>query len=105
MQATRLAEDAGAGAPSDFLSSIELFVVDRADMLTMQNWTHVESVAEALNALPRSQHGSDIMRVREWYLNGMAKHYRQTLLLRCVPCLCLSACAVSQGVALRLPAV
>lgn len=26
-------------------------------------------------------HGVDVMRVREWYLQGQAKHYRQNILL------------------------
>lgn len=46
-----------------------------------QNWQHVETVVEALNRLPRDQHGTDIMRVREWALAGHARHYRQTVLL------------------------
>ncbi len=36
VQVTRIAEDAKSGAPSDFLSSIELLIMDRADMMTMQ---------------------------------------------------------------------
>ncbi|GAX83068.1 hypothetical protein CEUSTIGMA_g10494.t1 [Chlamydomonas eustigma] len=87
--ATKLAEenngrgDAALKMSSDvdFLSSIELLIIDRADMMCMQNWTHVETTVEALNKLPREQHGTDIMRVREWYLAGMAKRYRQTVLL------------------------
>jgi len=70
-----------AGAGSDFLSSIEVLVMDRADVMAMQNWAHVETVMEALNQLPRQQHGVDIMRVREWQLSGWAKHYRQNILL------------------------
>ncbi|KAG1670680.1 hypothetical protein FOA52_010955 [Chlamydomonas sp. UWO 241] len=84
--ATKLAEDlaANGGKASsqvDFLSSIELLIIDRADMMSMQNWAHVETVVDALNRLPREQHGTDIMRVREWCLSGHARHYRQTVLL------------------------
>lgn len=47
----------------------------------LQNWAHIETVVEALNRVPREQHGVDIMRVREWHLSGWARHYRQTVLL------------------------
>lgn len=36
---------------------------------------------EALNLVPKGQHGVDIMRVREWYLSGHAQQHRQTILL------------------------
>lgn len=39
------------------------------------------AVFEALNKLPKELHGADVMRVREWYLQGQAKHYRQNILL------------------------
>ncbi|KXZ45449.1 hypothetical protein GPECTOR_54g190 [Gonium pectorale] len=81
--ATKLAEDKAADPHSapDFLSSIEVLVLDRIDVMTMQNWAHVETVVAALNRLPRQQHGVDIMRVRDWYLAGRAGLYRQTVLL------------------------
>ncbi|GFR41586.1 hypothetical protein Agub_g2307, partial [Astrephomene gubernaculifera] len=81
--ATKLAEDARADphAAPDFLSSIELLILDRTDVMTMQNWSHVETVVAALNRLPRQQHGTDIMRVRDWYLAGRAGLYRQTVLV------------------------
>ena len=60
--ATRLAED----SDTDYLSSVEVVVLLRGDMLAMQNWQHVETVFESLNKLPKQQHGVDIMRVREW---------------------------------------
>jgi hypothetical protein len=60
--ATQLGEG-GAGA-ADYLSSIELLVMFRGDVMHMQNWAHVETVFEALNKMPSEQHGTDIMRVR-----------------------------------------
>ncbi|KAK9820865.1 hypothetical protein WJX81_006561 [Elliptochloris bilobata] len=69
------------GGATDFLSSIEIAAVDRADVMLMQNWAHVTAVFEALNRLPEAQHGADIMRVRPAALAGRARHVRQTILL------------------------
>jgi len=56
-------------------------LLTRADVLSMQNWNHVNEVMEALNLLPREQHGGDIMRVREYYLGGVGRYLRQTVIL------------------------
>lgn len=65
----------------DYLSSIEVLIIDHADIIAMQNWSHVNTVVEQLNRLPSKQHGTDVMRIRPWYLDGHAQFYRQTIIL------------------------
>ncbi|KAG7509886.1 digestive organ expansion factor-like [Solea senegalensis] len=63
----------------DFLSSIELLVLEQADVFLMQNWEHILHVMKHMNLQPLDSHGVDFSRVRMWNLNNWTKHYRQTL--------------------------
>ena len=37
-------------------------------LIILQNWSHVSTVFEKLNRIPSKQHGTDIMRIRPWYI-------------------------------------
>ncbi|CAD5229350.1 unnamed protein product [Bursaphelenchus okinawaensis] len=62
----------------DFLSSIELVVLERADVMYMQNWEHLLTVMGALNQMPKEIQ-TDISRVRHWVLKGHGRYYRQLM--------------------------
>ncbi|KAJ7282889.1 digestive organ expansion factor [Mycena rebaudengoi] len=66
---------------ADYLSSIEVLVVDQMDALTMQNWEHVKFVLSHLNKLPKDSHNADFSRIKPWYLDGHAEYLRQSVLL------------------------
>lgn len=66
---------------SDFLSSIEMLIVDQTDVISMQNWDHLEFVLERLNHIPRQSRDTDFSRVKQWYLDNRAPMMRQSILL------------------------
>ncbi|KAF2721456.1 DUF1253-domain-containing protein [Polychaeton citri CBS 116435] len=64
----------------DFLSSIEVVIVDQGDAMQMQSFENITTVFKHLNHWPQDEeHRFDINRVRQWYLDQQAKHLRQTI--------------------------
>lgn len=63
----------------DFLSSIELMIVDQLHAIEFQNVSHLLTIFDHINKIPQEQHDTDFGRVRMWYINDQAKLLRQTL--------------------------
>lgn len=64
----------------DFLSSIEILVIDHGNQIEMQNWDHVCTVLKYLNKIPKDFHGADFSRIRMWFVNDQAKLMRQSVI-------------------------
>lgn len=65
---------------SDFLSSLEILIIDQMDVLLMQNWDHLLYIMENLHLQPKSILNTNFSRVRSSVINGQTKYFRQTLL-------------------------
>lgn len=64
----------------EFLSSIEVLIVDQANSLQWQNWANVSYVLRHVNKIP--QHYSDDLdfsRIKMWAINNRFKYIRQNL--------------------------
>ncbi|QSL65033.1 hypothetical protein MERGE_002337 [Pneumocystis wakefieldiae] len=75
-----LIDEKGKKKNRDYLSSIEITIIDNANALQMQNWEHVSYIFDNLNLLPNEIHDCDFSRVRNWYLDGNSRFLRQTLI-------------------------
>ncbi|KAF4043259.1 Utp25/U3 small nucleolar RNA-associated SSU processome protein 25 [Phytophthora infestans] len=64
---------------SDFLSTIEVCIVDSASLMAMQNLEHLRTVLRATNLQPKEAPNADFSRVREWNLAFLASYFRQTI--------------------------
>ncbi|CCH59423.1 hypothetical protein TBLA_0B05970 [Henningerozyma blattae CBS 6284] len=64
----------------DFLSSIELMIIDQLHSMEFQNISHVTSIFEHINKIPKEQHDTDFSRIKMWYINDQAKLFRQTMI-------------------------
>lgn len=68
-------------ADADFLSSINICLIDGMDVLSMQNWEHLEYVLSHVNVMPVEAHDCDFSRVQTAYLDGHSRKIRQTICL------------------------
>ncbi|KIJ18605.1 hypothetical protein PAXINDRAFT_110079 [Paxillus involutus ATCC 200175] len=66
---------------ADFLSSIEILVVDQMNALAMQNWDHAQFILSHLNNLPKESRDADFSRIKPWYLDGHSAYLRQSILM------------------------
>jgi U3 small nucleolar RNA-associated protein 25 len=65
----------------DFLSSIELLIMDQADIFLMQNYFLLINVLSYLHQQPKASHKDiNYPRLRSWCLDYRNKYYRQTLI-------------------------
>ncbi|CAH1407634.1 unnamed protein product [Nezara viridula] len=69
----------------DFLASIEILIMDQAQVFTMQNWEHVLHIMEHMHLQPQRSHDTDLSRARTWALNGWARYYMQSLIFSANP--------------------
>lgn len=75
-------EESNDDVDADFLSSVEVCILDRADVFLMQNWTYIPEIAEVLNARPSGDRAArvDFSRVRYSFLHDQGRLFRQTLI-------------------------
>lgn len=64
----------------DFLSSIEIVILDQAEIFLMQNWEHVIDIMQHVNVMPSKPRKMDISRIRLWHLENLSKYYRQLIM-------------------------
>ncbi|KAH8272837.1 hypothetical protein KR018_001996 [Drosophila ironensis] len=63
----------------DFLNSIELLIMDQAELFLAQNWENVLLALDHLHLQPQKMPDTNCQRVRNWCLSGASGFYRQTL--------------------------
>ncbi|CDF36541.1 unnamed protein product [Chondrus crispus] len=68
-------------ADEGFLSSVEICVVDGADVLSMQKWDTLRNAVDMVNKMPSNTMDTDFSRVRAWCLDGLMQRFRQTIML------------------------
>lgn len=66
---------------ADFLSSIEVCIIDKLEGLYMQNWSHLSEILSKLNCSPKNFEGLkvDFSRIRMWSINDQAQYLTQVM--------------------------
>lgn len=64
----------------DFISSIELMVIDQLHSIEYQNMAHITTIFQHINKIPDQQRDADFSRIRMWYINEQASFFRQTMI-------------------------
>lgn len=54
--------------------------MDQSTTFLMQNFDHLSHILDHTNLIPKDPHGCDFSRVKNWYLDGKAKYFRQTII-------------------------
>ncbi|TID21174.1 hypothetical protein CANINC_003454 [Pichia inconspicua] len=68
------------GMKNNFLSSIEICIIDKAEGLMMQNWSNVtELLNKHLNKTPKDFINVDFSRIRMWAINGQNDYLTQIM--------------------------
>ena len=74
------ADDSEEETDIDFLSSIDICLISRSDVLLMQNWDHVNTILDTtMNHQPKKIANIDFSRVRNYFLEGQGVHWRQLI--------------------------
>ena len=67
----------------DFLSSIQILILDQAHIFMYQNTEHLEEVLKSTNKVPKSLDIlNDINRIKDIYLEKLGKHFRQSIIVQ-----------------------
>ena len=72
----------------DFLSSIEIFLMDFSEVFIYQNLEHLNEILSFLNKQPKNnQNIVDINRIRENYANNYGEYLRQNIIISQFKCI------------------
>ncbi|SJK86553.1 UTP25, DEF, U3 small nucleolar RNA-associated protein 25 [Babesia microti strain RI] len=69
----------------DFLSSIQILVIDSANVIQFQNWSVLLQVLETINKPIKKMIDTDIRRLRTSAIDGFSSYYRQNIVIASYP--------------------